>query len=63
VIGWARGWGTVYICVADCTSNIGRGASADPVAAAASKLQLQSCRCKKYGSSSTCEHHWERSRS
>jgi len=63
VIGWARGWGTVYICVADCTSNSGRGASADPVAAAASELQLLRSRCKKCGSSSTYEHHWERSRS
>jgi len=37
VIGWGRGWGTVYICVADCTSKSGRGGSANPVAAAASE--------------------------
>jgi len=31
-----RDWGTVYICVADCTSNSGKGASANSVAAVAS---------------------------
>ena len=36
VIGWVRDWGTVYICVADCTSNSGTGASADPVTAVTS---------------------------
>jgi len=58
------GWGIMYIRVVDCTSNSGRGASANPVAGATSVSTngRARSRCKKCGGSSICKHQWKRSR-